>query len=262
MNRLCKRLLAICAAVVCASAQGQVGYGYYPPFGLPVVAETASYTSTIYLHNPGPYIQNVKWTFQGATSSATPGTTQCPPLELQPGVVLKTSLSAVCPLNPGANFGALTITDNLIYQGIAMYSRIETPSGNGFSVEGTIATTCCNYVAQVIGLKRQAAAPTYQSNCFVHNEEPRIGRVVVTLATGIGGLVASTLIDLQPNEVIRLLDVFDSLNAPAGDYDNISATFEAIVPVAGGQPVNFSAACTVQNSTSFDADFRIAKGHF
>ena len=39
------------------------------------------------------------------------------------------------------------------------------------------------------------------------------------------------------------------------------ASFESIVPFGGGNPVNFLAACTVQNSTSFDADFRIAKSH-
>ena len=32
--------------------------------------------------------------------------------------------------------------------------------------------------------------------------------------------------------------------------------------VAGGAPVLFVASCTVQNNTSFDADFRIAKFHF
>jgi hypothetical protein len=61
-------------------------------------------------------------------------------------------------------------------------------------------------------------------------------------------------------EFIRLLDVFATLNAPPGDLDNVGATFESIVP--GGAPVLFVASCTVQNNTSFDADFRIAKLHF
>lgn len=61
--------------------------------------------------------------------------------------------------------------------------------------------------------------------------------------------------------MIRLLDVFGSLNAPAGDYDNVRAVFESIVPVGGGTSIQFTAACTVQNNTSFDADFRVAKAH-
>ena len=111
------------------------------------------------------------------------------------------------------------------------------------------------------GLRRQAAAPSYQGNCFIQNAEGRVGRVVVTLASGTGQLIASRIYDLQSNEFIRLLDVFSTLNAPAGDYDNIRASFESIVPVGGGSPVGFLASCTVQNSTSFDADFRVAKSH-
>jgi hypothetical protein len=113
----------------------------------------------------------------------------------------------------------------------------------------------------VIGLRRQAAAPTFQSNCFMQNSEGRTGRVVVTLASGTGELIASRIFDLQSNEFIRLLDVFSTLNAAAGDYDNVRASFESIVPVGGGTQVGFVASCTVQNSTSFDADFRVAKAH-
>jgi len=85
---------------------------------------------------------------------------------------------------------------------------------------------------------------------------------VLTLASGDGQVVASQIVDVKAMEFIRLLDVFATLNAPPGDVDNVRATFESIVPVAGGAPVLFVASCTVQNNTSFDADFRIAKFHF
>ena len=91
--------------------------------------------------------------------------------------------------------------------------------------------------------------------------KPVPGRIVVTLATADGQPVAAQLIDVAANEFIRMLDVFATLGAPAGDYQNIRASFESIVPFSGGNPVNFIAACTVQNSTSFDADFRIGKAH-
>jgi hypothetical protein len=138
---------------------------------------------------------------------------------------------------------------------------VQTPSGNGFSVEGIFDPPSCGTVRDVLGLVRQAAAPTYQSNCFVQNRESRNGRVVVTLATGNGQSIAANIEDLQPGEMIRLLDVFATLGAPDGDYDNVRASFESITPLGGGYPVNFSAGCTVQNNTSFDADFRIAKAH-
>ena len=54
---------------------------------------------------------------------------------------------------------------------------------------------------------------------------------------------------------------FADVGAPAGDYVNVRASFESIVPFAGGGAVSFTAACPVQTSTSFDADFRIAKFH-
>ena len=111
----------------------------------------------------------------------------------------------------------------------ALYSRVQTPEGNGFSIEGTVANTCCGTVSEVIGLVRQAAAPTFQSNCFIFNQEPRAGRIVLTLASGDGQVVASQIVDVKAMEFIRLLDVFAALNAPTGDVDNVRATFESIV---------------------------------
>jgi hypothetical protein len=260
MSRLASSAAALFCAAFCAVAGAQqLGYLYYP-FALPLVAETPSYVSTIFVHNPGTAAVTLTLVYQGASSSATPGTTDCQPLQVPPGNVVKTSLGALCPINPGSNFGALS-TAGYIYPGVAIYSRVETPSGNGFSIEGMSNVVCCGQIAEVVGLRRQAAAPTYQSNCFIRNQEPRTGRIVVTLASGTGDLVASAITDVQPNEFVRLLEVFATLHAAPGDYENVRASFESIAPVGGGPPVNFDASCTVQNSTSFDADFRVAKGH-
>jgi hypothetical protein len=75
-----------------------------------------------------------------------------------------------------------------------------------------VSSVCCGQLAEVIGLRRLASAPTYQSNCFIRNDESRTGRIVVTLASGIGDLIASAIIDLQPNEFVRLLQVFATLH--------------------------------------------------
>jgi hypothetical protein len=243
-----------------ASAQ-QLGYNFN--FTLPIVAETQSYHSTIYVHNPKLATLTVTFTYIGATTSATPGTSTCGPLDVAPGNTVKTSLTALCPaLNVGSNFGVLMSAFTGGGGTYALYSRVQTPEGNGFSIEGMVANTCCGTVSEVIGLVRQAAPPTFQSNCFISNQEPRAGRIVLTLASGDGQVIASQIIDVKAMEFIRLLDVFATLNAPSGDLDNVRATFESIVPVGGGAPVLFVASCTVQNNTSFDADFRIAKFHF
>ena len=259
MVRLTSKLAVLLSiALLCTIAHAQqIGYGSAQT--LPVVAKTSSYTSTVFIHNPGSSPITVNFTFQGASTSATPGALSCGGLDIAAGSVVKVTLDALCPaLNPGANFGALTTG----FSGqFALYSRVETPSGNGFSVEG-FNDTCCFDLHEVMGLRRQAAFPTYQSNCFIYNRDGRAGRVVVTLASGDSQLIGSRIIDLQSNELIRLLDVFAELSAPAGDYDNVRAQFESITPFGGGAPVTYMAYCTVQNSTSFDADFRIAKGHF
>jgi hypothetical protein len=259
MGRLLSSAAALCCAAFCAVAGAQqLGYSSYG-LSLPIVAQTPSYASTIFVHNPGATTIGINFTYQGATTSATPGTTTCQTLQVAPGNVVKISLGELCALNAGSNFGALiTGYSSWTY---ALYSRVETPSGNGFSIEGMLDSTCCGAIREVIGLRRQAAAPTFQSNCFMQNSEGRVGRVVVTLASGTGELIATQIFDLQSNEFIRLLDVFSALNAAAGDYDNVRASFESIVPVGGGTPIPFVASCTVQNSTSFDADFRVAKAH-
>jgi len=259
MDRLTWSAFALCCAWCSATASAQqLGYSYYGLM-LPIVAETPSYASAIFVHNPGTSALAITFTYQGATTSASPGMTTCQTLQVPAGNVAKISLGELCPLNAGANFGALLTGYSGSY--FALYSRVETPSGNGFSIEGMTDSSCCGVIREVLGLRRQAAAPIYQSNCFIHNEESRVGRIVVTLASGTGQLIASQIFDLASNEFIRLLDVFATLNAPAGDYDNVRASFESIVPVSGGSAIGFLASCTVQNSTSFDADFRVAKAH-
>lgn len=257
--RVSIRLAAtIGAAWWCSSGLAQQ-VGYVGNAAIPLVAETASYASQIFVHNPGPNPLGLAFTYFGATQSATPGTVSCNELAVAAGKVVKTSLAALCPaLNPGSNFGALLSTGGLV----AMYSRVQTPAGNGFSIEGMNDYAYSGGVREAIGLVRQAAAPTYQTNCFVFNQEPRPGRVVVTLVGGDGGPIAAQLIALKASEFVRLIDVFAALGAPPGDYTNVRATFETIVPFEGGSPVGVASSCTVQNNTTFDADFRVAKYHF
>ena len=59
------------------------------------------------------------------------------------------------------------------------------------------------------------------------------------------------------NGTTRLSDVFTVAGAADGDHSNVRAEFSQGVDTVGNP--SFSAFCTVQNNTSFDADFRIAK---
>jgi hypothetical protein len=136
-----------------------------------------------------------------------------------------------------------------------VYSRTQTPGGNGFSVEGFPIGAFSGAEANVVGLKRQAAAPVYQSNCFV----AALGEPVtyqMLLFDGANNLIGSTGQTLQPFELVRMLDVFAAAGVPGGDISNVRANFT--VNQSGAFPALIS-FCTVQESTFFGADFRIAK---
>lgn len=248
--------IAVSFAVLSAPLSAQE-LDYSSFLTIPLIAETPSYRSQIFIHNPTLADSQIVVSYVGATGTATPGPVVCNTVTVPAGNVVKTSLGAICPLNAGANFGTLMTSQGFV----ALYTRVQTPSGNGFSVEGMMDFNCCSGIREVVGLVRQAAAPSYQSNCFVLNQEARAGRVVVTLVGGGGEAIVTQVVNLGPGEFIRLLDVFAALGAAAGDYTNVRASFESIVPVEGGSPVGFTASCTVQNNTSFDADFRVAKYH-
>ena len=136
------------------------------------------------------------------------------------------------------------------------FSRAQTPGGNGFSVEGFPIGAFSGAPADVIGLKRQAASPVYQTNCFVGAFGEALDyQIVLRDGTTNNTIPASHAITghLEPFEMMRILDVFgaDGVNAPAGNYLNYRANFD--VSSAGAPAmVGF---CTVQESTFFGADF-------
>jgi hypothetical protein len=207
--------LALLPASLCAQQ-----LGYSSGLAIPLIAQTPSYASQIFIHNPGAGEVRIGLTYVDATGSATPGPVSCNTVPVPGGNVVQTSLGAVCPLIAGSNFGVLVASPGFL---VALYSRIQTPSGNGFSVEGMM-DSCCQGIREVVGLGRQAAAPGYQSNCFIFNEEQRSGRIVVTLVGGAGQAIVTQIVNLAPGEFVRMLDVFAALGAPAGDYGNVRGT--------------------------------------
>jgi hypothetical protein len=62
---------------------------------------------------------------------------------------------------------------------------------------------------------------------------------------------------LQPYQQFRYLDVFAQAGAPAGDLTNVRAEFTNLT-AANKKLIGF---CTVQENTTFSADFRIAKSY-
>jgi hypothetical protein len=168
------------------------------------------------------------------------------------------SVGSKCSLPSGNQFGTLRISDN-VSNGIPLsfhaYSRVANPQGIGFSIPAYPNAVFGGGDSEVIGLKRQSAAPGYQTNCFVGSRvDPftSFTYVRIRLYSADNGQIGNTLERvLAPNELVRYLDIFSAVGASAGDYSNVRAHFETIQ----GTLIAF---CTVQDNTSFGADFRIA----
>lgn len=242
---------AVSAAIGLAHAQSTAGSGSV--IVVPVVAATASYTSEVTVRNASLSQIALNVNFYEANNSSVPGLRSCAQLVVAAGESKPFQLASQCTLGAGSHFGSLILEDSatpktdLFYA----YSRSQTPGGNGFSVEGFPIGAFSGAPAEVIGLKRQAAAPTYQSNCFVSALSEALSYQVVLRNGTTGAPIGSALTgSLQPFEQFRLFDV----GASAGDFSNVRATFTV---TSGNQAlVSF---CTVQESTFFGADFRIAK---
>jgi hypothetical protein len=165
-------------------------------------------------------------------------------------------LADVCTLEPGNHFGTMVVSDAAGSNAIVGYSRTENNAGAGFSVEGFPITNFTTGLSNAVGLRQSAAAPTYQTNCFVATLGGAVTYDLKLFDDATGTQVGNTLSgSLNPFEAFRYLDVFASASAPAGDYANIRAEFTRTS--VDSQPlVGF---CTVQDNVSFGADFRIAK---
>jgi hypothetical protein len=79
----------------------------------------------------------------------------------------------------------------------------------------------------------------------------------LTLYDATGALLATLpQQSLAPREMRRFLDIFASAGLAAGDYSNVLAVMTEDQPGSEPGAILF---CTVQNNTTFDGDFRIAK---
>jgi hypothetical protein len=149
-----------------------------------------------------------------------------------------------------------------VYSG---FSRVANPQGNGFAVEAFPARSFTSSKLVANGIRRLAAtggAPAFQTNCFigvVGNVDPTTPAVVTTVNYTIFDPNNQTLgtgsVVLSAGQITRLLDVFTAAGIPTGDVDNAAIRFDA----GNNSSSGVIAFCTVQDNTSFGADFRIAK---
>ena len=225
---------------------------------IPLVAQTGSYASEITVHNPyndGALPIAVVYTGANATSAA--GQRACDPLSVPPLGTVQFSIADKCHLPVGSQYGYVTLTESADTPSpFVAYSRAQTPGGNGFSVPAfpADAIEAPKLGSYVVGLKRQASAPIYQSNCFVASTDSATTyqiRLRDAAGNPVGNPVTGTL---EANQIVRYLDIFTAANVAGGDVSNVSAVFSN-----GGSNAALIGYCTVQESTFFGADFRMAQ---
>jgi hypothetical protein len=263
LRRIAAFLLLSCATTV--YAQTSAGAGSIMVF--PAVASTASYDSTISVQNRNAVPITLSVLFYEALNSTNKGLHTCTPIGVPTGQSLSFTLRTQCGLNTANHFGILVLKNadpadqtNVFYA----YSRAETPQAVGFSVEGFPIGNFSGATSYVLGLKRSSSGPKYQTNCYIAALGERID-FKITLYNGADGSESAPLGPfsgaLLPFVSFRFLDVFTALGvAPGPDYSDVRAKYEitAVNSVTGGIPA-YIGACTVQESNTFSADFRIAK---
>jgi hypothetical protein len=259
----------LCAigAIGCSAALAQTTDGFHTIQVFPVVTDSTSFAQRFHFRNPNTATVNISATYLPGTGTTGVQIT-CPTFSIAAGADRTfTSLRAICPaLAAGSQFGMLYTYEidsaNLPY---AAYSRVANPQGNGFSIEAFPGSTFTSATSTVTGVRRLAASggnPAFQTNCFVGNmldlapADTTVTETEVTVFSSTGAqLGATTRFALAPGKLTRIVDVFAAVGAPAGNHDNARVRFWEY----GDDEPGLISFCTVQDNTSFGADFRIAK---
>ena len=112
MRALAATFVALVTLSRAAQAQ-QIGYWF--DVIVPVVVDSPSYASQVFIHNPGASSASISVDYNGATGSATPGPLHCPAVAIPAGNVIRASLGELWPsLDPGSNFGSLDLSGSMI----------------------------------------------------------------------------------------------------------------------------------------------------
>jgi hypothetical protein len=282
-----KNLLALAAAgmILYGSSQPAVAQttdGYHSIQVFPLVVDSASFATRFNFTTPNAFPVTVRTQFFPGkdTEQAKLGPRTCNDVVIPArGGAVVTSLRALCPGLPAefTAFGFLHMQAADSSDGMmadipmfAAYSRISNPEGNGFSVEGFAAHTFTSATSVITGLRRMIATPAnpaFQTNCFLANMNeldpegaPITKRVNYTLHHG--GNTWGGFVELPPGSLVRMLDIFATAGAPDGDYNDAALVVTPHNAQTDPHRPGLMSFCTVQDNTSFGADFRVGKSAY
>jgi hypothetical protein len=259
-------MFALSGTAFNAAAQSTLGVA--PNMLIPVVAQTGTYTSEVFLSNLTNSLMRVSVIYAGGIGTVAPGLRSCGLVEVPPATAAgpgsaSFNLGTQCQFAPGLNFGMVLLYNETggSNEGFLAYSRVENFSAIGFSIEAFPIVSLSAQSQRVIGLKRATSGSPipFQTNCFVGSFEKPVNyriRLVNSAGTQLGVVDGS----LQPFELIRYLDIFAAAGV-SGNHSNVSAVIlnrDSLNPGNTNFPAYVS-FCTVQDNISFGADFRIGK---
>jgi hypothetical protein len=247
-------LITCCSTSVVA----QTTFGTGTQMVIPLAANISVYHTSVFVRNPNaaPILVNVKY-YQSINGAPPAGLRSCTPLSLQANQSSSFDLGVACGLT-GANddFGMIILEDSVGTNPFFAYSRTQTPSGIGFSVEGFPVSNFTGASAEVLGLQKVSAAPNYRSNCFIGALGQQVHWQMQLIQGGAETVLATTSGLLSPYQFTRILDIFTSLGL-AGDFANVRAIFTT----SDSPAPPFLRFCTLETSANGSADFRIAKSN-
>lgn len=266
---LLRSLLGVFVLCISSMAVAQSTDGYHAIQVFPVVVDSTSFAQRFHFRataSGDAFPIDVKYYPGQGTAQTT--SLACPSFVMPAlGERRFSSLRELCPdLVAGKAFGTLVVstTSGEVF---AAYSRVSNPQGIGFSVEAFPANAFTSAFTAVTGLRRLAAQtdqPAFQTNCFIGNLAelgPGVpagaSEVNLSLSDSSGVLLGQAMVPVLPGQLVRLLDVFTAAGLPTGNFDDVVATFESFGPDSG-----LLTFCTVQDNTSFGADFRIGKQEY
>ena len=259
----CRCAAAVVGITLSGGVAAQVFDSGFSSLIVPVVVNSPSYQSEIYLTTAqiGDVTANVR--YLGGLDSATPGITDCGTVTISSRTIVKKKINDLCPmLNSGSNYGTLLIVTmgatGGIIPALRVYSRVQNSQGIGFSIE---AYPVRSNGGRVIGIKSgtDPNGITYQTNCFIA-QFPDVSnisqsvRMLVRNSTGtyLGGKTVS----VPPGSLVRVLDVFGSSGLSPSVFRD-SDTIEFTDANGNPPPMGTFGFCTVQNNNNFSADFRM-----
>jgi len=264
-------------AVACLSASaahGQTTAGSGTVIVLPLAANIpGAYSTTVFVRNPNTNDMTVNVRYyqsDNATPAGTGTPYTCDPLPVAAGHAMTFDLGSQCTFALGSadNFGMIILEDATSQYKTSpffAYSRTESPTGNGFSVEGfpvgTFSGAPASRPAEALGLKKTSTAPHYNSNCFVGALNEPVNYTIELRQGETGSLIGVVSGALDAYHTTRILDIFAATGAPLTDYANVRAKFTTATNLGASLNAAMIGFCTLETTDNGSADFRIAKSN-